>query len=321
VYKSVDPVWFATRLRSGLSSGEGLIVAVQDEVRELNKRGEMVIAEGGAGVADKRVLSYESEFAQVLSVIQRQGATITTNLRNAWDGKPLRTMTIKPRCATGHLVSVLGDTTKFDLRMMNQQDANNGFANRFLWVFVYRENYLVFGGTEVDFGPEIDRMREAIDFAKTRDRMFMDKAAREMWYRAYLRLSVEQDGLFGSVISRSEPQVLRLALIYALLDCSTHIRSEHLHAALAFWQYCEDSARHIFEGETEEQKQILEHLRTYTTGQTITAIHGVFGRNRKAELVRADLEALMRRKLIRTEANKSGVDEYFVIRKKHVVLG
>ncbi len=40
--------------------------------------------------------------------------------------------------------------------------------------------------------------------------------------------------------------MLRLSLLYALLDCSSTIRVEHLQAALAVWDYCEVSVRYIF---------------------------------------------------------------------------
>jgi len=60
------------------------------------------------------------------------------------------------------------------------------------------------------------------------------------------RLADGHTGLFGAVTSRAVAQVMRLACLYVLLDCSSMIRREHLQAALALWQYCEDSARYIF---------------------------------------------------------------------------
>ena len=41
---------------------------------------------------------------------------------------------------------------------------------------------------------------------------------------------------------------MRLALVYALLDCSPYIEPVHLNAALALWSYCEASAHFIFGG-------------------------------------------------------------------------
>ena len=51
-----------------------------------------------------------------------------------------------------------------------------------------------------------------------------------MWCAIYEKLSEGKPGLLGAVISRAEAQVVRLALLYALLDCSKLIRAEHLEA-------------------------------------------------------------------------------------------
>jgi hypothetical protein len=45
---------------------------------------------------------------------------------------------------------------------------------------------------------------------------------------------------------RAEAHVLRLSLLYALLDGSAVITAEHLIAALAVWDYCAASAQYIF---------------------------------------------------------------------------
>src|SRR4029453_5539785 len=50
----------------------------------------------------------------------------------------------------------------------------------------------------------------------------------------------------GAVLSRAEAQVLRLSVVYALLDKTAAIGVTHLGAALAVWEYCEDSAHLIF---------------------------------------------------------------------------
>ena len=48
------------------------------------------------------------------------------------------------------------------------------------------------------------------------------------------------------MIARSEAQVIRLSLIYALLDSQDVITFPHLDAALAVWAYCEAWALRIF---------------------------------------------------------------------------
>ncbi len=62
----------------------------------------------------------------------------------------------------------------------------------------------------------------------------------------YGPLTTDQPGVFGAVIARGAPQVLRLGLIYALLDRSEAITEDHLRAGLAVWQHCENSARSLF---------------------------------------------------------------------------
>ena len=52
--------------------------------------------------------------------------------------------------------------------------------------------------------------------------------------------------MLGAIIGRTEAQVIRIALIYALLDQRDKIDLVHLEAAIAVWEYCEASARYIF---------------------------------------------------------------------------
>ncbi|HTV59362.1 MAG TPA: bifunctional DNA primase/polymerase [Verrucomicrobiae bacterium] len=310
LFEQVDPVWFRTRLRSGLSSSEGLIVAVGDEELSEDRDGHPVVLHGE--VHDKRLVSYEGEFSQVLVVMQRAGNTISTNLRNAWDGKPLRTMTIKPRCATNHTISILGDITGTELKSrMSANDSVNGFGNRFLWVHVERTKLLPFGGEEIDFSPYVEKLKHAIEFGQSQNRVFMDENARKMWSRAYTHSFEDRGGLFGAVTSRGEAQVLRLSLIYAMLDRSGHIRSEHLRAALAFWRYCEDSARFIFEELTDNQQLIIEFARERSGATKTDFLKVLFGRHRSATDIAADLEQLLRLGRLISSKNKRGVTVYF----------
>src|SRR5262245_61180370 len=124
----------------------------------------------------------------------------------------------------------------------------NGFANRILWPLALRAQMLPDGGAleKVDVQPLITSLREAFTTAKTIERMQRDAEATAIWHAVYEPLSEGKPGLVGSVLARAEAQVLRLSMLYALLDGSATIRREHLNAALAVWQYCEASALYIF---------------------------------------------------------------------------
>ena len=54
------------------------------------------------------------------------------------------------------------------------------------------------------------------------------------------------DGVVGGLLARAEAHLLRLALIYALVDGSATIGLSHLDAALALWDYAAASVAWIF---------------------------------------------------------------------------
>jgi hypothetical protein len=98
----------------------------------------------------------------------------------------------------------------------------------------------------VDFGDIQRKLDTAIKHGREVDEMKRDASARALWWNVYPQLSEGKPGMLGAVTSRAEAQVMRLACLYALLDCSATIRKPHLEAALALWRYAEDSARFIF---------------------------------------------------------------------------
>jgi hypothetical protein len=142
-----DERWAKDRTVSGLSSGEGLIDAVRDEVRKWDAKEhcEVVVDQGAR---DKRLLVTEPEFAGALSVMERHGNTLSPTIRNAWDGKRLQTLTRNsPLKATGAHVSIIGHITRDELRArLSRTNMANGFANRFIFARVKRSKLLPFGG-------------------------------------------------------------------------------------------------------------------------------------------------------------------------------
>src|SRR5437763_10391419 len=68
--RDVDEPFVERCVASGMSSGEGLIAEVADE------------GENG-GATEKRKLIVESEFAQVIKVLAREGKTLSAVIRNA----------------------------------------------------------------------------------------------------------------------------------------------------------------------------------------------------------------------------------------------
>jgi hypothetical protein len=290
---------FVGRIQGGLSSGEGLIWAVRDEIQRFNsKSGEYEIAE--PGVTDKRLLCIEEEMSQVLKTGQRQGATITEIIRRAWDAPTvLQTMTkTSPAKATDAHIGILGHITKAELaREITETDLANGLANRFTW-FRVRRSKLLPNPVRMpdDVAYELgERIRLALTFARETGLVTRDVDATEMWNVAYPELERDRPGLAGAITARASPITLRFALIYALLDRSRVIRPEHLEAALAVWDYAEASVLSIFGDLTGDAvaDRIVSMLTT--EGQmTRNDLTDAFGRNVSSARIGHALDLLHR---------------------------
>jgi hypothetical protein len=185
----------------------------------------------------------------------------------------------------------------------------NGFANRILWVVVRRSKLLPSGGDlqRLDLSAVIRRLQEALAFARTAGEMQRDDAAQELWNGVYEPLVGDhRTGLFGAATARAAPLTMRIAMIYAILDCSPVIKEVHLAAALEVWRYCEDSARFIFGDRIGDRiaDEVLAALRQAGPGGiTRTDLHRHFGRNTPAEKIAFGLNLLAGCNLARSETD------------------
>ena len=247
-----DQEWVLRHIGSGLSSGEGLIHQVRDRVTKTDKDGKEEVVD--AGVSDKRFMALEAELSSLLKVMERAGNNISPLFRKAWDGGDLQTLTRNNALkATGPHVSTIGHITIEELRScLTQTDAANGFANRFLFFLVRRSKELPMGGNLDEriiekLGRRIGAaINDLLGFRDEPLRVKFSPDGEARWREVYGRLTRGHPGLFGAITARGEAQVIRIALVYAILDESDLIELPHIEAGLAVWDYCERSARHIF---------------------------------------------------------------------------
>ncbi len=296
ITSELDKKWFDDRRTSGLGSGEIVISLVRDrQIGPVKKKnGELVTEVTDFGVDDKRLFVSEGEFAGILAVGGREGNMLSKVIRDAWDHQPIRNMAKSGSsiCMYPH-ISISANITREELLLqMREADRFNGFGNRFLWCYVERQGSLPHGGEDLEWSKEIEELNKCIAFAKKQLRVFMDRNAREMWKRIYEDLSQDAGGVVGAVTSRGEAQVIRLALIFSVLDCSEHITIDHLKAAKAIWDYCEDSATFVFGGTTREQHTLLQFLAGGS--KSITTIREeLYQRHRTVSEIEADLQRLI----------------------------
>jgi hypothetical protein len=319
LYRGAEELWAGERVQSGLSSGEGLIWAVRDPITKREKinqgRGQAPTyeeVEADPGVSDKRLMVVEQEYANVLKQTERQVNTLSVILRQAWDGKNLRAMTKNsPARSSNPHVSLVGHITVEELRRyLTQTESANGFGNRHLWVCAARSKQLPEGGRMDASIREglIAELADAIAFGRAAGDIVRDDESRSLWHDVYGELSDGKPGLAGALLGRAEAHVMRLAILYALMDRSVSIGIDHLQAALCLWEFVERSVLYVFGDCLGDPvaDDLLRLLRGSADGLTRTHIRDYFQRNTSAERIGQALGLLLQHKLARQEKVETG---------------
>ena len=200
----VHPSWTSGCVLPGIASGEALIAEVRDGTSDED-----------LGVADKRRLVLEPEFARLLAVAAREGAILSAVLREAWDGNVLKNRTKAfPQVATGAHISVVGHITREELlRRLTDTEAANGYANRHLFALVRRSKRLPEGG-QLDPAALDDlaaQVGTAIERGYRVGVLHRDGDARDRGQGAHQDFGDDSDGLAGAITARPEAQTLRSA--------------------------------------------------------------------------------------------------------------
>lgn len=251
--------------RGGLSTREGLAALIHDGYRQ----GRQDVP----AIEDKRLWVVESEFANVLHQGRRDGNTLSSALRDCWDGVDLKPATKSNRIfASNPHVCLSGAISPSELTgLMSARELTNGFANRFLMIWAERTRMLPFPKETPQTTVEhlAARTREMLAFVRAdrhgdRNYLRMDLSPQAQWrygqlYRGELNDDLG-DGVIGSLLERRAPMLLRLAMLMALTDLQTRIDAQHIDAAMAWVRHATASIRFVFVSAADEAKlaQVLE---------------------------------------------------------------
>ncbi|MAV90351.1 MAG: hypothetical protein CL676_02955 [Bdellovibrionaceae bacterium] len=308
-FKQVDPDWWKFRKVAGVGSGEALI-----EAAKANKEG------------DTRTLWIENEGGQALVIANREGSILSMVIRLGADGGDIRlTVRKNPVIATDTHISAVFHITRAELdTLLKKRDIFNGVANRFLWACIHRSKEVPFPGMPpLEKSQDLIRtLKASVSFAKKQGEMNFSDGARSLYEEVYSDLSKEMPGIWGTLSARSAPMVIRVAMIYALLDQSKKIEESHLNAALAVWIYVEESIEYLFDAGTgnKDADKILRALRLNENGLTQTEVsRKVFKGNKKSELIDKAFELLLELRLVnaipeRIPGNIRGTTRWILIR-------
>ena len=240
LFHRADPR-FRLRIMSGVGSGERLVGLVADPADPETH-------------IDRRLLLQEPELARLLTVVNREGSTLSSYLRAAYDGRPLRNEVKKDGAvASIHHIGMIGHCTEEELQeQLKEEQIRNGLANRIGWFLTRRAKKLpdppIFDGQDID--DAASELRASLEQAATLGRLQRTPAARDLFAEWYSNLGDDDLGVTGAIMARAEAQVTRFAVIYALTDASPAIEVEHYRAAMALWDYSIRCVGHIWGRET-----------------------------------------------------------------------
>ena len=308
-----DPHWAEFCQSPNLVSGEGVIDALRDRVTKL-----MAVKGGGPdefeevvldpGILDKRLLITCPELVSAFRAGNRENSTLAQTLREAWDGKALRTMAKNcARTATDPHLSIIGHATRHELlKTVREADVFGGSMNRFLWVLSQRARLLPFGGDLDDLGTVPQRIDDVITFARTVGRMWRSAEADRLWASVYGELTTATGSdLVAAVLSRGEAQTLRLSMLLALAAGREVIEAEDLAAALDLWRYSAASARAIFERVQDPLFNRITDMIREQPGITRTGIYRRIGKSHGAAAIVDALSRVRTAGLARSEKSRT----------------
>jgi Protein of unknown function (DUF3987) len=252
--KAIDTERYKKIAEKGLSTGEGLIQRCAKE-------------------DDHVVVITEREFSRVLKVMKREGNTLGDVIREMFDTGDLGVMTKVHVKADGVHGTICAHITPTELKAkLDSTDQANGFCNRFLWLYSKSEKMLP-NAAPLDFGTNkmrdlIQRFKTRIDEARSKTLVVMGVEADKLFKSVYPELRSDKAGLAGKMTARGACIVMRLSLLYALLDetAITIIRKHNVEAALAVWDYNVQTVEMLFGsemGQDSTQSKILALLKEY----------------------------------------------------------
>jgi hypothetical protein len=253
LFAEADPDWADGRVLYGLQSGEAMVDRVAD---------------GQSG--DCRLMVVETEFARLAETMARTG-TLSSQLRNAWDGRVLQRVTRDRRRsqeASHAHVSLLAMITPEELlRQHRRLSQAGGLESRILYVYAAPSRDVSPFAANVDTGGLAERVRAVLDGSRDGVMGCTDPVSQHLLLirgiQPRVELPVADEVASGwaanvrqrlaplvsgasALHSRAEAQVIRLAAGYALADRSAGIEAAHVEAAVAAWTYCARSAEVVF---------------------------------------------------------------------------
>ena len=261
----------------GLSSGEGLAAAMNDGA-EIESQ----------PVTDKRMLIFEPEFSNLMSMSQRTGNILSMVLRNAFDGNDIQPMTKRDKVrVTRPYLCLMAHITASELNSHEQSKimTQNGLLNRFLILWQQPNKVVAFPKPIPEYTVDqlAAELSEIILFARggshethykkipeQAQSLSFDKDAILYWENHYYRLLNRADcEQVMALTRRHRLHAIILSGLFALMDKRLVITQADLESALAWCEYSRQSVVYIFGSLVEQRKAANTHILAKAVFQAI----------------------------------------------------
>jgi hypothetical protein len=235
----------------GLSTREGIAHLLRDPVEGADDEGNVVIRDPGE--PDKRLWVLESEFENVLSQSGRDGNTLSSALRDCWDGRDLAPLTkTNPTRATAPHVGCTCHVTPGELlARIDARATTNGFLNRFVIFWAERTRLVPFPtpipqATIDAWAVELVRAAKAAKQAA--GEMTLDDVARELYRELYISewCRPASSDVVTALMERAPAVALRIATTLATMDQTRVIGVDHLACGIAWTRYWRRSVEYVW---------------------------------------------------------------------------
>jgi hypothetical protein len=220
----------------GLASGEALVKALLDRDRETNRNPTGIL--------------FEEEYESFLAASGREGSTLDSRMRAAFDGKQLSHRKVAERITVAEpywLSGLVGITPSALRRRYPQENFDNGSGTRWLWLPVQRRDVRV-ASQEPILPPELSTalVKAYQANVKTQPRIDPGPGVEDLLseYDEYLRSEVI--GTAAKLTVRYGVIALRIALVHAAVSRSKAISRKHVRAAIAMTEYARAGIRFCF---------------------------------------------------------------------------
>jgi len=255
------PLTEPVRELSALATGEGLIYQVRDPAPVADDKDGDNDFRGDPGVHDKRLLCNISEFAGVLAQARREGATISTVLRDAFDGGILTipTKTSFNEATDSHIV-VVGSMPETEIvKCLTSTDITNGLANRFPMFYSVRTKTVP---NPKPTDPDLMRdfaqhVASALWEAVSVGQIALSSDAEFYWRELYMRMEEKaHPAEVASLLGRQSLYTLIFAALLALLNRKRVIGIDQLAAAEAWMEFWEQTTLFVFSSSERKERAV-----------------------------------------------------------------